>query len=232
MLAVGTDDARPAGWRDSLWFAAIELLLFIAVFEAGSYNYLPVSHTPWLFILCWALLRVRGKRWRDVGLRLTASWPFTIAVGAVAGVALSVHELVVLEPLVRQWTGTPPDLSQFKELTGNLQTTLLIIAVSWVLAGFGEEMVWRGFAMTRVAEVLGGGAGAWLVSLVGVSVIFGIAHSYQELSGVIITAIGGMTYGILYLLSGRSLAVPIVAHGAQNTCDFLLIYWGGIIPGT
>ena len=41
------------GWRDSLWFAAIELVLFIAVFEAGSYNYLPVSHTPWLFLLCW-----------------------------------------------------------------------------------------------------------------------------------------------------------------------------------
>jgi membrane protease YdiL (CAAX protease family) len=109
---------------------------------------------------------------------------------------------------------------------------LLLIAASWVLAAFGEEMVWRGFAMTRVAEVLGGGTSAWLVSLVGVSVIFGIAHSYQDLSGVIITAFGGVTYGLLYLLSGRSLAIPIVAHGVQNTCDLLFIYYGGIIPGT
>lgn len=220
------------GWRDSLWFAAIELLLFIAVFEAGSYNYLPVSHTPWLFLLCWALLRVRGKRWRDVGFRLTASWPFTIAVGAIAGVALSLHELIVLEPLVRQWTGGSPDLSLIKEITSSWQNLVLLIAASWVLAAFSEEMVWRGFAMTRVAEVLGGNAAAWAVSLVGVSVIFGIAHSYQDLSGVIITAVGGVTYGLLYLLSGRSLAIPIVAHGVQNTCDLLFIYWGGIIPGT
>jgi uncharacterized protein len=220
------------GWRDSLWFAAIELLLFIAVFEAGSYNYLPVSHTPWLFLLCWALLRVRGKRWRDVGFRLTASWPFTIAVGAIAGVALSLHELIVLEPLVRQWTGGSPDLSLIKEITSSWQNLVLLIAASWVLAAFGEEMVWRGFAMTRVAEVLGGNGAAWIVSLIGVSVIFGIAHSYQDVSGVIITAVGGMAYGLLFLLSGRSLAIPIVAHGVQNTCDLLFIYYGGIIPGT
>ena len=52
------------------------------------------------------------------------------------------------------------------------------------------------------------------------------------MSGVIITAVGGVTYGLLYLLSGRCLAIPIVAHGVQNTCDLMLIYWGGIIPGT
>ncbi len=226
------DGGKAADWRDSLWFAVIELLLFIAVFEAGSYNYLPVSHTPWLFLLCWALLRVRGKRWRDVGFRLTASWPSTTAVGAIAGVALSLHELIVLEPLVRQWTGGSPDLSIIKEIAGSWQNLLLLIAASWVLAAFGEEMVWRGFAMTRVAEVLGGDRWAWVASLIGVSVIFGIAHSYQDLSGVIITAVGGVTYGLLYLLSGRSLAIPIVAHGVQNTCDLLFIYHGGIIPGT
>lgn len=224
--------ADAAGWRDSVWFAAIELLLFIAVFEAGSYNYLPISHTPWLFILCWVLLRVRGKRWRDVGLRLSASWPLTIGIGVAAGVALSLHELIVLEPLVRQWTGGSPDLSLIKEITGSWQNLLLLIALSWLLAAFGEEMVWRGYAMTRVAEVLGGTTAAWAISLIGVSVIFGIAHSYQDLSGVIITAVGGVTYGILYLLSGRSLAVPIIAHGTQNTCDLVMIYWGGIVPGT
>lgn len=220
------------GWRDSSWLATMELLLFVAVFVVGSYNILPLSHTPWLFMLCWGLLLLRGKSWRDVGFKLTASWPFTIAVGAVAGAALSVHELIVLEPLVRQWTGESPDLSTFKGLTGDLQATLLLIGLSWVFAGFGEEMVWRGFAMSRVAEALGGTSAAWAASLIGVSVFFGIAHSYQEVSGVIVTAVGGATYGLLFLLSGRSLAIPIVAHGTQNTCDLVFIYWGGIIPGT
>ena len=191
-----------------------------------------VSHTPWLFLLCWGLLLVRGKRWRDVGFRLSAPLPVTIAFGVAAGMALSFHELLVLEPMVRAWTGGSPDLSIIKEIAGSWQNLLILIAASWVLAAFGEEMVWRGFAMTRVADVLGGTSGAWLVSLIGVSVIFGIAHSYQDLSGVIITAVGGATFGILFLLAGRSLAVPIIAHGTQNTCDLVMIYWGGIIPGT
>jgi membrane protease YdiL (CAAX protease family) len=218
-------------WRDSAWFAALEFALFVAVFAAGTYNYLPISHTPYLLVLAWLMLFVRGKRWADVGLR----WPdhprSAIALGLAAGVVLSVNELMVIEPLVRSFTGASPDLSLFKELKGNLQATLLFIALSWVLAAFGEEMVWRGYAMTRVAEFFGGSATAWFASLVAVNVGFGIAHDYQEISGIIITAIGGMIYGVLYLLAGRNLIVPIMAHGTSNTCDFLFIYHGGIIPG-
>ena len=222
----------PKGWRHSAWIAVIEAVLFAAVFIAGTYNYLPISHTPYLLVLCWLALFVRGKRWVDVGFRWPKHAGSAIALGAAAGVALSVHELIVLEPVVRSFTGASPDLSLFKELTGNLQATLLFIALSWVLAAFGEEMVWRGYAMTRVAEVLGGSTGAWVLSTIAINTLFGIAHDYQDLTGVIVTAIGGMTYAVLYFLAGRNLVVPIVAHGVQNTCDFLFIYHGGIIPGT
>jgi uncharacterized protein len=223
---------RGKTWRDSMSFAAVEFMCFVGIFVAGTYNYLPISHTPYLLVLAWLMLFVRGKRWADVGL----SWPdharSAIALGLVAGAVLSVNELIVVEPIVRSFTEDSPDLSLFKELRGNLQATLLLIALSWVLAAFGEEMVWRGYAMTRVAEVMGGSAGAWALSLVLVSVAFGIAHDYQALSGIIITAFGGITYGVLYLLAGRNLLVPIMAHGAQNTCDLLFIYHGGLIPGT
>lgn len=222
---------RSTGWRDSAWFAGIEFALFTAVFLAGTYNYLPVSHTPYLLVFGWLMLWVRGRRWSDVGF----SWPehrrTAIALGALAGVALALHELIVLEPVVRSLTGTSPDLSVFKDLKGNLQATLLFIALSWVLAAFGEEMVWRGYAMSRVAEFLGGTRSAWALSLIFVSIGFGLAHDYQDLSGIMTTAVGGATFGLLYLLAGRNLTVPIVAHGTQNTLDFLFIYHGGIIPG-
>lgn len=226
---IGGDVSK--GWRDSGWFAGIELLLFVAVFLAGTYNYLPISHTPYLFALGWIMLAVAGSRWADVGFR----WPdhriSAIVLGALAGVALSLHELIVLEPAVRSFTGTSPDLSFFKELKGNLQATLFFIALSWVLAAFGEEMVWRGYAMTRVAEFLGDTRTAWALSLVFVNIGFGIAHDYQDLSGIVVTAVGGMAFAVLYLLAGRNLIVPIVAHGTSNTVDFLFMYHGGIIPG-
>ena len=229
---MGPVSSRSAGeWRESAAFGLFEALAFAAVFIAGTYNFLPISHTPYLFLLGWLMLFVRGKRWRDVGFRWSPDLGSAIVWGAIAGVALSVHELIVVEPLVRSFTGSSPDLSLFKELRGNLDATLTIIALSWLLAAFGEEMVWRGYAMNRVAELLGGNSIAWLFSALAVNIVFGIAHDYQDISGIIVTAIGGLTYAVLYFLGGRNLALPIVAHGIQNTCDFTFMYLGGILPG-
>ncbi|MEQ1865683.1 MAG: CPBP family intramembrane glutamic endopeptidase [Micropepsaceae bacterium] len=219
------------GWRESAGFGAFEALAFAAVFIAGTYNFLPISHTPYLLALAWLMLLVRGRRWRDVGFRWPPHAASAIALAALAGIALSVHELVVLEPAVRSFMGSSPDLSVFKDLRGNLEKTLFFIALSWVLAAFGEELVWRGYAMNRVAELLGGNAAAWILSTLAVNIVFGVAHDYQNVAGIIVTAVGGVTYAVLYVLAGRNLAVPIVAHGVQNTCDFLFIYHGGIIPG-
>ena len=221
-----------AGWRESAGFGVFEALAFAAVFVAGTYNILPISHTPYLFVLGWLTLILRGKRWRDVGFRWPPHAGSAIALGAVAGVALSLHELIVLEPVVRSFTGASPDLSFFKNLMGNLEATLFFIALSWVLAAFGEELVWRGYAMSRVAELFGGNAATWILSTLAVNIVFGVAHDYQDVTGMIVTAFGGMTYAVLYFLAGRNLAVPIMAHGTGNTVDFLLIYHGGIIPGT
>ncbi len=227
-----SENVQPAaGRRDGAAFGLFEAIAFAAVFLAGTFNYLPISHTPYLLALGWAMLLLRGKRWRDVGFAWPEHAPSALLLGAVAGVALSVHELVVLEPVMRSITGSSPDLSMFKQLKGNLEATLLFIALSWVLAAFGEEMVWRGYAMNRVAELAGSTTAAWIMSTLAVNILFGIAHDYQDISGIAITAIGGVTYAILYFLAGRNLAVPIMAHGMQNTCDFLFMYRGGIIPG-
>ena len=229
-MAAG-DERSGVAWHASAVFGAVEMPLFAAFFVAGMLNYLPISNTPWLFLLGSVLLLARGKFWGSVGFRWPQHATSALALGAAAGVALSVHELVVLEPLVRSYTGSSPDLSIFKQLRGNLETTLIWIALSWVLAGFGEEMVWRGYALNRLAALLGDTTGAWVFAAVAVNIAFGIAHDYQDMTGIIVTGIGGLTYTVLYFLAGRNLAVPIMAHGMQNTCDFLFMYWGGIIPG-
>lgn len=229
-MAAGGEGSE-AGWRESVGFGAVEVALFAAVFAAGMLNFLPISNTPWLFLLGSVLLLARGRFWGSVGFRWPEYATSALATGAAAGVALSVHELVVLEPIVRSYTGSSPDLSLFKELRGNLEATLFWIGLSWVLAGFGEELVWRGYALNRLAALLGSTTGAWLFAAVAVNIAFGIAHDYQDMTGIIVTGIGGLTYTVLYFLAGRNLAVPIMAHGMQNTCDFLFMYWGGIIPG-
>ena len=87
-------------------------------------------------------------------------------------------------------------------------------------------MVYRGYLMNRVADLLNRTRGAWIVSLLGVHVGFGLAHAYQGLTGVFDEDLMGLLLGLIYLRTGRNLGVPIMAHGIQDSIDFVLIFLG------
>jgi hypothetical protein len=90
--------------------------------------------------------------------------------------------------------------------------------------------VWRGYALSRVAGLLGESRAAWMAALGIVNVGFGLAHLYQGWTGVIETALAGALLGALYLANGRNLALPMAAHFVSNAIDFALLY-AGRYPG-
>lgn len=217
------NEPAPGRW---LWLFPIELALFALVFWGDKAGFVPLSKTPFLFLIAWASLLIRRQTWRSVGLGFGARWPRLAAIGIAAGLVFWAFEYFVENPLFLAWFGVHPDLSDFKGVVGNLTALLIILGLNLVLAGFGEEMVWRGYAVSRTAEVLGTGRFAWAAAVVGVSVAFGLAHAYQGDAGVAQAAVQGALLGALYLATGRNLVAPIVAHVTANTCDFILIYLG------
>jgi membrane protease YdiL (CAAX protease family) len=64
-----------------------------------------------------------------------------------------------------------------------------------------------------------------------VNAAFGLAHLDQGVTGQIEEGIAGLFLAAMYLRTGRNLAVPIVAHGASDTLDMLLLFLGKY-PGT
>jgi CAAX protease family protein len=208
----------------------LELFLVAAIFWADAAGFIPVSKTPFLLAVAWASLRLRGLRWRDVGLCLPARWPRLVAVGVGWGVAMWLLEFYVTMPVLDRLLGYGTDLSTFDEVAGNAGVLAIYLSASWLLAAFGEEMVWRGYALPRLAELIGGGTRGWVLALVVVNAAFGLAHLYQGWNGVIQAAVGGALLGVLYLASGRNLVAPIVAHGLGNSLDFILMYLG-LYPG-
>ena len=219
-----------ASWRESRWFALVEFLLVALVFYADFKKLIPISKTPELLLLGWISLRVRGKRWRDVGLAQNRPWPRTLALGVGLGALLETFQLLVTQPILARLVGREPDLELFRTLKGNLPVTLLFVALAWTLAAFGEEMVWRGYLMNRIAELVGPTRLAWPIALVVASGVFGLAHGYQGPTGWIEEGLAGAALGIIYLGTGRNLAVPILAHGVCDTIDMGLLY-AGRFPG-
>jgi uncharacterized protein len=86
-------------------------------------------------------------------------------------------------------------------------------AVIAMLAGLGEEMLFRGVLQAAMAHWLGGAAGTW-IALLAVGILFGLGHSitftYAVLAGLI-----GMYLGAIWIISGN-LLVPIIAHAVYD----------------
>lgn len=93
--------------------------------------------------------------------------------------------------------------------------TLLDLAVICTLAGFGEEMLFRGLLQPLLASWLG-----WWPGILMAAVIFGLAHSIS-LAYVALATLMGLYLSWLWHASDNLLA-PIVAHGVY---DFLALVW-------
>jgi membrane protease YdiL (CAAX protease family) len=84
----------------------------------------------------------------------------------------------------------------------------VLLAVS---AGVTEELVFRGFLLTRLRELTGSTVGALLAT----SVAFGLIHVYQSVPHVLTSALFGLIMGVV-TLGSRNLFAAILAHAAWD----------------
>src|SRR5215467_6668056 len=142
--------------RDSLWLFLVELAIVAALFVADIYQHIYFSKTPYLFLLGWASLRLRGLRWKDVGFARPRNWGKAVIIGVVAGACFQIFELFVTQPLLAHWLHKMPDLSNFTGMVGNIKLFLIYTVLLWALGALGEEIVYRGYLMNRVAKFVHG----------------------------------------------------------------------------
>jgi len=202
----------------------MEFAIVAGVFFADVHHHIFVSKTPYLFLLGFISLRLRGLRWRDVGFTRPRSWVIAIGIGVLVGICMEAIELFLTQPLIAHLTGKMPDLSDFADTAGNWKILFFWLALIWLLGALGEEIVYRGYLMDRVAGLFRNTRAAWIISLLVVSVAFGGAHIDQGITGMIENVWNGLLLGALYLASGRNLSVPTIAHGVTDTIDLLLMY--------
>jgi membrane protease YdiL (CAAX protease family) len=171
-------------------------------------------------------LSCSGLRWADIGLRMPDSRVRALLWVAVLYVASVLIKVLVIDPLATAAGWPSLNLSRFSQLPGN--TTLLAgyLLLVWASAAFGEELVFRGFLLTRLEILLGSGLIATATAVTGQALLFGVAHWYLGLRGVSTAALIGLTYGVVYVCNGRNLMPLIVAHGLTDSLSLIAIYSG------
>jgi CAAX protease family protein len=172
-----------------------------------------------LLVLAWAW-RSRTP-WRALGFVRPTGWVRTVVVGLIAGVAFKLFMKAAVMPLL----GADPINPAYHYLVGNgaaLPAMLLAVVFG---AGFGEEIIWRGYLFERLGRLLGSGTGAKLAVLLISAVLFGLAHYHdQGLAGVEQAVVTGLVFGAIFMATGR-LWFPIAAHAAFDVTAVLIIYW-------
>ena len=218
--------------RDSKLLIVVELAAVAAIFVADQpgLHLIWFSKTLYLLALGWASLLARGLSWRDVGFRIPRGWWRLAFFGVVAGILLEGLELFVTQPWLQQLTGQGPDLSDFRGIVGNPTLFALGLGLVWTLAAFGEELVYRGWLLNRLADLVGQRWWGWAISLLALSGLFGLAHLYQGVTGVAENAIDGLLLGLIYFASGRNLWAAIIAHGVTDSVDLTLMFTGHYPP--
>lgn len=174
------------------------------------------------------LLKRQDSSWRSIGLARPAGWWKTAVKGMGAWVGAVI--IYVLMQVVTITILTVLDLSlpaidesRFNPLEGNLPLFLTMVALAWTTIAFGEELFYRAFLISRLADHTALGKKAAIVISASV---FGAAHFAEGPLGILSNGAFGALFGWIYLKSGRNLWITVIGHGLLNTFRFILLYSG------
>jgi membrane protease YdiL (CAAX protease family) len=123
-----------------------------------------------------------------------------------------------LAPVLEWAVGAAPVAIRHRRLAGiglhrlaGARSVWAVLAV--VVVAAAEEVLFRGVGLHMLERVLG-----WPVAAaLGVtSVVYGLNHLYFGALTIAQKTVTGVGFGLLYLLGGHNVLVPLVAHALQN----------------
>ncbi len=167
-----------------------------------------------VFAWLWA-----GRAFATLGL----DWPIGLrgGIGFAAAALMALYfavQLVRIPKLAGANLDKWADRMQTLKITPGTREELAVFILVAITAGVWEELLYRGFFIWFLIP-LTGAVGAALIS----SAIFGIGHLYQGRTGVIYTALVGLAFAALYLVT-ESLWWLMAAHAIVDIYGGALVY--------
>jgi uncharacterized protein len=191
-------------------------ILAILIILAGNFLVAPLSA---ILVLVWT--RLSRTPWREIGYVRPRSWIRSVAIGIAFGCAFKLLMKAVVMPLL----GAPPINEAYHYLAGNTAALPGMVFTLIIVAGFGEETVFRGWMFERFGKLFGPSAWARTLIVLVTSVWFGPLHyKEQGLAGVEQAVMTGLVFGTIFAIR-RRIFMLMVAHAAFDLMALAIIYW-------
>ena len=213
--------------------AVTDLLIFSVVFWGiWSLRFFGVAFIGALTMGAGIVLVIVLQRWRkqtltDIGIRKAESsrWLVARAGLAVAYIAIT---LLLVGGLASFLLGGPSESAAItQQPTGFWLFLLDATLVTWVLIGFGEEFVFRGFILNRLLVLTGESSRGLVFASLLQAIWFGAGHASQGLTGMLMTGAVGFVLALAFLTRmKRNLWPLVIAHAGIDTVA-LTVAWVG-----
>jgi uncharacterized protein len=196
-------------------FGPLGIVAFVVIL-AGNFLFPPLSA---ILALVW--VHESRTPWSDLGFVRPRNWMLTIIIGIVFGVTFKLVMKTIVMPLL----GAPAINPTYHYLAGNTAALPGTIFVMIVVAGFGEETLFRGYLFERLGKLFGSSAIATTAIVILTSIVFGAEHLYdQRLAGAEQAMIVGLVYGTIFAKT-RQIWMLMIAHAAFDIAAVAIIYW-------
>lgn len=173
----------------------------------------------------------RGDTFRSIGLNVSLTSPrnvFSVVLKSIPIAVFAIAAFVVGSIIMANVVGIPEpaDMTGYNYLQGNPMMLVLSLMGVYIVSSFGEEVVYRGFLITRLHQMFGPQSRRTeLFAVLISSVIFGLAHFEWGAMGVGQTTCMGVAFGVSYLLTKRTLWPLVLAHAYMDTLLLVPLYF-------
>ena len=184
-----------------------------------------------MLVMVWLGLRLRRQEPANLGLSMHIEGWKVVAWGfakSLLVLMLAMAGFVFGSIIMMNLTGLPQqaDVSGYDFLRGNLALFLVSLASIYFFSSFGEEVIYRGFLITRLEELFGGNRWALACAVLVSSLIFGLAHFGWGVAGMVQTTFMGLALAISFIIFKRNLWILVAAHAYMDSALIWPLYFG------
>ncbi len=170
--------------------------------------YKGIIKTHWpltIGLLAWWLLS--GNSLESMGLIPVADgWPWAALGVGVFAILAQVIYLATVSRNAEKLTEIKEQMGELSNLAPRTRTENRLFDMVSITAGVCEEILYRGLLLATLVSLVG----TWPAAAIS-SLIFGLGHAYQGISGIVKTGLVGLVLALLTVSSG-SLFIAIVLH--------------------
>ena len=207
------------------------LKIFIIAFLVLFPHFVPLPFYSYA-VICLAViifyLRGQKKTLRDLGLKRNGLTVQTFVVGIVSALLWVAFNKWVYHPFITHFFVVAP-YTEYDFIRNKLTNLIITLVAAWVIGGFYEEIVFRGFIHNTFQGWFKKGKFSFFLAGLLTSILFGLYHWQQGIFGIVPSFLGGVLWTCLLYRFKGNLWYPIMSHAIYDTIALTMIYFGIVI---